>query len=276
MSADRTEVNPIEGKQGVEAESGPVTDKTQRVVLADGHGLATEATLALLKARADLLATEATLLTRASEATLLLIKAKTDNLDVALATRASEATLAAANKEEDSAHVSGDTGRFVLGVANQDEVARVSDDSDYTPISTDEAGRIITRRGAPVASILNGSRVAATAGTIIVVPANKVWTGTIATSVSKAAAIGDAAASGSAVASWAPGTGGTPAVQIAPSVWAMPAVGALVAVGQSANNGAQATVSLYAGTTAGTLTLATTGTAPTLMGGSATGVLEDA
>lgn len=39
-------------------------------------------------------ATETTLATRATEATLALIKAKTDNLDVALSTRATEATLA--------------------------------------------------------------------------------------------------------------------------------------------------------------------------------------
>ena len=52
---------------------------------------ATEATLALIKAKTDNI--NVLLSTIASEATLALIKAKTDNLDVALSTRASESTL---------------------------------------------------------------------------------------------------------------------------------------------------------------------------------------
>jgi len=59
-------------------------------------GAATEATLATRATEATLAtrATEATLATRATEATAALIKAKTDNLDVALSTCATEATLA--------------------------------------------------------------------------------------------------------------------------------------------------------------------------------------
>ncbi|TAK59555.1 hypothetical protein [Methylobacter sp.] len=71
-------------------------------------GAATEATLAALKARADLLATESTLAALkaradllATEATLLLIQIKTDNLDVSLNTRASEVTLAALKARAD-------------------------------------------------------------------------------------------------------------------------------------------------------------------------------
>jgi len=63
--------------------------------------LATQATAALIKAKTDNLdvalstrATEATVATLATQATAALIKAKTDNLDVLLSTRATEATVA--------------------------------------------------------------------------------------------------------------------------------------------------------------------------------------
>ena len=57
------------------------------VALGGLAGLATEATLALIKAKTDNL--DVALSTRASQATLALVKAKTDNLDVLLSTRLS-------------------------------------------------------------------------------------------------------------------------------------------------------------------------------------------
>lgn len=78
--------------------------KRQRVALGDDNGDLFTATLTGPVVALDVAvqsaalptnaATETTLLTRATEATLALVKAKTDNLDVLLSTRASEATLA--------------------------------------------------------------------------------------------------------------------------------------------------------------------------------------
>jgi hypothetical protein len=70
-------------------------------------GAATEATLALIKAKTDNL--DVALSTRASEATLALIKAKTDNLDVPLSTRATEATQLTLATEATLLQVKADT-----------------------------------------------------------------------------------------------------------------------------------------------------------------------
>lgn len=72
--------------------SGYVDGIESLLTTLNAKDFATETTLALIKAKTDNL--DVALSTRASEATLALIKSKTDNLDVALSTRASEATLA--------------------------------------------------------------------------------------------------------------------------------------------------------------------------------------
>lgn len=48
----------------------------------------------------------------------------------------------ASNKLEDAPHVTGDTGNFVLGVRNDAAASLTSADLDYTPLSTDAAGRV--------------------------------------------------------------------------------------------------------------------------------------
>jgi hypothetical protein len=45
-------------------------------------------------------------------------------------------------KAEDAAHVSGDTGVFILGVRNDANAALTSTDGDYSPIAVDSAGRL--------------------------------------------------------------------------------------------------------------------------------------
>ena len=87
--------------------------------------LATQATAALIKAKTDNLdvalstrATEATVATLATQATAALIKAKTDNLDVLLSTRATESTVAAINTAT-GATGDADTALTVIGRLKQ-------------------------------------------------------------------------------------------------------------------------------------------------------------
>ena len=47
-----------------------------------------------------------------------------------------------AEKVEDAGHASGDTGIFILGVRNDTATARTTTNTDYSPISTDSAGRV--------------------------------------------------------------------------------------------------------------------------------------
>ena len=87
--------------------------------------LATQATAALIKAKTDNLdvalstrATEATVATLATQATAALIKAKTDNIDVLLSTRATESTVAAINTAT-GATGDADTALTVIGRLKQ-------------------------------------------------------------------------------------------------------------------------------------------------------------
>lgn len=61
-----------------------------------------------------------------------------------LATVAVGTWLDASAKAEDAAHASGDPGAFVLAVRNDSDAARTSADGDYSPLSTDSAGRLKT------------------------------------------------------------------------------------------------------------------------------------
>jgi hypothetical protein len=68
--------------------------------------------------------------------------------------------VAAANlgKAEDAAHASGDTGVFALGVRNDGAAtAFASANGDYTPIGTDNQGRIYVVQKAPTATLSNVS-----------------------------------------------------------------------------------------------------------------------
>lgn len=51
-------------------------------------------------------------------------------------------TVDGANKAEDSAHSSGDTGNFILAVANHTEGALHSTDGDYAALQVDSSGRL--------------------------------------------------------------------------------------------------------------------------------------
>lgn len=67
-----------------------------------------------------------------------------------------------AEKVEDNAHVSGDTGIFILGVRNDvGGSARTSANGDYSPISVDSNGRLIVAQ--TTASQLNASVIGNTA-----------------------------------------------------------------------------------------------------------------
>lgn len=50
--------------------------------------------------------------------------------------------MTSAEYAEDSAHVSGDSGQFVLGVRNDANAVLTNADGDYTPLATDSAGRL--------------------------------------------------------------------------------------------------------------------------------------
>lgn len=51
-------------------------------------------------------------------------------------------TADAANKDEDTAHTTGDTGNFVLAVRNDTEGSLVDADGDYAPLQVDASGRL--------------------------------------------------------------------------------------------------------------------------------------
>lgn len=104
LKADLTDTQPV-SIAGTVAVSGPLTDAQLRATAVpvtanagtnlNTSALSLEATQLLIKAKTDNL--DVALSTRSSEATQLLIKAKTDNLDVALSTVAKDATLLASN-----------------------------------------------------------------------------------------------------------------------------------------------------------------------------------
>lgn len=65
-----------------------------------------------------------------------------DGLDVNIIN--SVTTTDASDKAEDSAHVSGDTGSFILGVRNDNDATLTSADGDYSPLAVDQYGRLKT------------------------------------------------------------------------------------------------------------------------------------
>lgn len=69
-------------------------------------------------------------------------------------------------KAEDAAHASGDVGVFALGVRNDAAATRTSADGDYSPISTDGAGRIgISDLGGTI-SVDDGGGILTVDGTV--------------------------------------------------------------------------------------------------------------
>lgn len=97
-----------------------VTQPVSAAALPLPAGAATEATLALVKAKTDNL--DAALSTRATEATLALIKAKTDNIDVALSTR---------TKPSDQQHVIVDSSALPSGAATETTLGTRLSESDF-------------------------------------------------------------------------------------------------------------------------------------------------
>ena len=65
---------------------------------------------------------------------------------------------------EDTAHTAGDRGLFVLGVRNDAVASFVSANSEYSPIASDSAGRILSKPFAP-----DESRVAGVASTVSII-----------------------------------------------------------------------------------------------------------
>lgn len=60
-----------------------------------------------------------------------------------IATTVAGAT-SSSDKAEDSAHVSGDTGSFILGVRNSNLNNLTNNDGDYSPIAVDQRGMVFT------------------------------------------------------------------------------------------------------------------------------------
>ena len=55
-------------------------------------------------------------------------------------------------KTEDAAHASGDEGSFVLGVRNDTPTALTGSNGDYSPIATDQYGRVLVKIGSGTAT----------------------------------------------------------------------------------------------------------------------------
>lgn len=51
----------------------------------------------------------------------------------------------ASDHAEDDTHVTGATGSFILGVRNDNEAVRTTSDNDYSPLSVDSIGRLLSR-----------------------------------------------------------------------------------------------------------------------------------
>lgn len=88
------------------------------------------------------------------------------------------------NKVEDAAHVSGDTGSFVLGVRNDNGTTDLTTtNGDYSPIATDIKGRAITTTSG--SNLSNGTETAVSAAAVPLAgaPANAARKGLIVQNV---------------------------------------------------------------------------------------------
>lgn len=174
---------------------------------------------------------------------------------------------------EDAAHSSGDKGVMALGVRNDSLAALPGSDLDYSPFATDKAGQVRVRQTPPTGNILAGSTTTDT-GTIITVPANKVWRGSISVSAGDSNAIGAAGSTTQPNVAWTPGAGGTAAFNAAHVSLVLPATLLSGVIGAwSTGTVSVSDVVVYAGTGSGTLKLNLNGA--TAGQGSAMGVLED-
>ncbi len=117
-----------------------------------------------------------------------------------------------------------------------------------------DSGTIRTVDSAPVISnILSFSRT--NDGTLITIPANKIWKGSVQVSGSILSAINAAAVSGHVRIDFTPGTGGTAAYRLAQVVLHTPA-GALATTGTTSNGSVSVmNIEVYAGTTSATISL---------------------
>jgi hypothetical protein len=108
--------------------------------------------------------------------------------------------------------------------------------------------------GSPLAaSILCGSRI--TAGTIISVPANKFWRGTVSVSASLAPAAGSAATNANARIDWTIAGTGTPAVTLGEVVLSTPAVSGLSGLSNAVSVSSVVSIFVWGGSAGGTITL---------------------
>lgn len=108
-------------------------------------------------------------------------------------------------------------------------------------------------------NILAGSSTSV--GTIITVPANCTWQGTIQITGTLTVGLGTALTNANARVTWSPGTGGTPAYTVGQVDLGTPVIAALSLIGGSTSGSVSLyKVVLYAGSTAGILALANTNT----------------
>ena len=67
---------------------------------------------------------------------------------------------------EDTAHTSGNTGAFVLGVRNDSNTAMTSANGDYSPIAVNSAGAVAIQDGGNSITVDGGTGLARTPGVI--------------------------------------------------------------------------------------------------------------
>lgn len=293
--ADAVEVGTdnVEVQYFYEPASGGGTQDVN--IVGDAVGLNKEVTQALVLAAVDTL-----------EAKVQTIR---DQLNVLLGTRASEVTLASVLMAVDAVEsqlseilgrigatidpVAGSTNKQLANIflavdtleAKQDallaELQLKADVTETQPVSavalplpagaatSAKQDDMLAWKGKPaVADILAGSQTGI--ATVITIPANKVWIGSV--QVSGRVEEGN---TGAVFLSWTPGTGGTAAYT---PVRCDVAAAVDAGVGNTAVGTGDANVAkviLYAGTTGGTLSLTTTGTVVALFG-TASGYVVDA
>jgi hypothetical protein len=128
---------------------------------------------------------------------------------------------------------------------------------DYDTTSQDNTDILeitIESAATPPANIVSGSAITAT--TIITVPANKTWKGTVAVSASLGTTAGSAELAASCLITWNPGAGGTPTYVPCRTFITAPGslATALNGAGQNGNL-VMIDVEVYAGTTSGAFVL---------------------
>jgi hypothetical protein len=138
----------VEDGVAAQAVTGAFYQATQPVSFTGSGDVATQTTLALIKAKTDnipalgqaLAAASVPVVLTATQLSTLTPPAAITNF--ALETGGNLATLVAATKLEDSGHTTGDRGMAILGVRNEGHDDFSGTDKDYIPIALDAAGQV--------------------------------------------------------------------------------------------------------------------------------------